>query len=469
MATLEGLQKRDDIEEILIFDSGNPGTNKIDMLGDKRQIRLSKYELNEQNQNLIINERNFPSNLLVGGWSNLWGATILPWCESALKNLFGTTELNKYYDLIGDFLEYQAESDNLEPEYKLFGKTHKRETISEIGETLIKRSDNNQNKDFVIGKSRLAINALSEDFNQGCIECGECLTGCPYGHIMNSRTYFQKKTEIKIRILYNCFVVRLIDENYIKIEYKDSKNNILIHDQINLIFIATGTMKTAELISRSFNITDIYTKETPMVLIPGFYFGLKKWGQSKVQGISLSEMFIQSKQNKEGVDSAGQIYSLNKQIIKIILPKIFQYIVPRVLLNKFIVIMFFVKSRKYGYIKVTGEDIDINLKKYSKNIFKPEIKKLKKYFISMKFILVFSKFFIQRSGHSYHYGGLYVKRNENYEEIVDCNGKIMLTESPRIKVVDGSTLKNPEPGPVTYTIMANSLRITKSIDFDSLK
>jgi hypothetical protein len=131
--------------------------------------------------------------------------------------------------------------------------------------------------------------------------------------------------------------------------------------------------------------------------------------------------------------------------------------------------MFFVKSREFGYIKVTDNDVQLNIKKYGKEIFKTETNKLKKYFTSMKFRLVYSRFFIQLGGKSYHYGGLFIKRNGIFEEIVDCNGRLILTANPRIKVVDGSTLNSLEPGPVTYTIMANSLRISQSIDFDALK
>jgi hypothetical protein len=469
-AALFSMLNRIEVEEIYVIDAGNNKNGESPKSSTKKSKIFSKPIF--QNSRNLKNSMNLdiPSNLDIGGWSNIWGATFLPWSQSALINRFKNSEMNKHYESIGKIVQYQGEVDNLSACYKLFGQTTARSNVSPIAEFILEKTNNKFEEQFVLGKSRLAVKKLADESSEGCIQCGRCLTGCEYNHIYQSNKILEKnKRNKKIKIFYNCFVTKVYQNHKASIEYLSNNTQIEFLHNLDVVIIATGVIRTGKIIQDSFSFPNIYTKETPMVFLPGVYLGKHKLKESNNKFMSFSELFVQAKENMEGVESAGQIYSLNDQIQKMKIPFMLRVLIPKIIKKRIIIIMFFVKARNTGYIDLSTSTKPYQSFKYRKDVFMDEYQKIKKYFKLAGIKLFFNKKFIQPMGSSYHYAGLFVKNGGKFKSIVDVDGRILESKTNRIIIADASSLGSPEPGPITFTIMANSLRICSGLDLTNLK
>jgi choline dehydrogenase-like flavoprotein len=127
----------------------------------------------------------------LGGLSNVWGSGVLPYAERDLSGWpITASELNDAYRAVFDFVPYAAEDDELSERYPLIAAPDGPLIRSQAGEALLARLRRHRRAlgagGYHFGASRLAVRVGHPAPMNGCIYCGHCLDGCPYGHIYNA-------------------------------------------------------------------------------------------------------------------------------------------------------------------------------------------------------------------------------------------------------------------------------------------
>ena len=127
----------------------------------------------------------------LGGLSNVWGAGVLPYTDRDISGWpIGASDLNEGYRAVFDFIPYAAEEDELSERYPLVGVPDGPLLRSQAGEALLARLRRHgpalAGAGYHFGASRLAVRVGHPAPAAGCVYCGHCLDGCPYGHIYNA-------------------------------------------------------------------------------------------------------------------------------------------------------------------------------------------------------------------------------------------------------------------------------------------
>ena len=422
----------------------------------------TRFSWNGKFRNLI------PSNQKSGGWSNYWGATMLQ------SNHLNAQDVNEHVASISwktllKYLPIQGERDSLVDFFPLLGNETPHGQVSGIAEALLNNFASNFKKDnsIVFGKSRLAINPLNDDKEKGCISCGRCLSGCPNHHIFNSwNAILQLRKDFGAnRIIFykNGYVSKFLEnaEGTATIETVDGKS----HNEFSKVYIAAGPISTATLIQRSLSLKEIALYETPMTIIPSIYLGRKGSNSSQ---ITLSEIFM-TQFDEKVITSAGQIYSFNDELVKIVFKRFkisfLQFLLPKFLQSRIIFCMFFIPPTMSAEIVVSSDD-DVSIIDFKGNYryseFKQQLSKYAKRMKILGFLTIPILSYRSPKGSSFHYGSLH-RKNMPDSMLVRDNGTISSLEvDSRIFCVGSSGFSRLNPGPITLDTMLHSQIVTKS-------
>jgi choline dehydrogenase-like flavoprotein len=123
-----------------------------------------------------------------GGLSTLWGASILPYNAEDLEGWpIGERELAPHFRAVLGMTGISAETDELAESYPLYVNPDSRLRPSRQAARLLARMRERKAElaadGIYFGRSRLAIR---EREGRGCVHCGMCLYGCPYGLIYSA-------------------------------------------------------------------------------------------------------------------------------------------------------------------------------------------------------------------------------------------------------------------------------------------
>jgi choline dehydrogenase-like flavoprotein len=127
----------------------------------------------------------------IGGLSNVWGAGVLPYLQRDLRGWpIAEEELTDAYRAVFRFVPYAAEHDELAQRYPLVAEPDGPLLRSPAAEALLarlrRRHRRLQGAGLHFGAPRLAVRVGHPAPAAGCVYCGHCLDGCPYGHIYNA-------------------------------------------------------------------------------------------------------------------------------------------------------------------------------------------------------------------------------------------------------------------------------------------
>ena len=130
-------------------------------------------------------------SLAVGGFSTVWGATILPFvAEDTADWPFPIAELGPHYQAVLSFMDSSTTVDDLAELFPLSGRGGPALRPSRQAEALLRdlrRHRERLGADGIrFGASRLAVRADARGDRPGCAYCGLCMYGCPYGLIYSS-------------------------------------------------------------------------------------------------------------------------------------------------------------------------------------------------------------------------------------------------------------------------------------------
>jgi choline dehydrogenase-like flavoprotein len=131
------------------------------------------------------------SSFAMGGLSTVWGAAMLPNVEEDCADWPFTTErLKPHYEACLKLTGISAEAGDLDSKLPLHTDPAGHLKLSRQASAMERMLERNgtalRDGGIHFGRSRLAVRAKRGPDDAGCVYCGMCLNGCPYGYIYSS-------------------------------------------------------------------------------------------------------------------------------------------------------------------------------------------------------------------------------------------------------------------------------------------
>ena len=399
-----------------------------------------------------------------GGWAELWGASILRLSETELKNWPISSE-----ELMPHWI-------NTEKHIK-FGKAklHSSEEMLNRKVPVFIEEIANKSKDSLgvtLQISNLAISPISTDPQRGCNLCGQCLVGCPWGHIWSATRDWEvllKNPNINYKSGY---WIESIKENESEVTVhslmENGQENIDTYDSI---FVALGSIQTAALMLRSkISRENVTLRDSQTIITPFVLKNLKKTGDATPR-ISLSDGYAYYP-NRKTINSDfenfyAQIYGFSESLLIEIQEKIkLTKFIPKPLLRFFLqrvgIAMCYFDQNESGKILVALDGqttvVTPNLDGFNQ---KKLIKKIKKNLKQLGFIPLTLLAQNTGVGSSYHSGASFpmIKSPNGERNYSDTLGRP--NGLKRTFIVDTSVFSELSTTPNTFNAMANARRIAK--------
>jgi ferredoxin len=464
-ATYKALEKLNYSVTVLDFGlAGMTGNSSLAGLAGKRHILSStSMAIPEEFHSRSNLEGNVMGSAALGGWSNVWGATIFPLTE--LESSFWNIDRES-------ILEHQRVLAN---KLDLFNLTVD-DRYARYDEGILRHVNACKNKltspdRFQI--SNLAISRFSESPKTGCVRCGACLTGCPYDHVWNSRVDWGKTKESKnLKFEFGVWVKELEETNG-KVILRGERDGQTHEYTFDKVFVALGAYQTAALMIRSRISERVVIKDSPMIVIPFILPFFRKTTPSR-PGVTLSSAFASStfktgKSQRVAHDFFAQIYGCSEDLEERILNQV--QVLRRLpkFLRKFcfgrigIAMCFF--DENFGGVIEARLNRSSEVEFSPKNSHRSRIRLLKIARKNLrKFRLLSPPFvgFLSPVGLGYHSGASFPHRvealdsGENYSDYLGRpNGQ------SKIHLVDTSVFPRIGSSPPTFNSMVNAHRIVE--------
>jgi choline dehydrogenase-like flavoprotein len=194
----------------------------------------------------------------LGGLSNVWGSGLLPYTSRDLGGWPITAEeLADGYRAVLDFIPYAGEDDELAARYPLFRAPDGPLLRTYAAEALLARLRRHRGAlaaaGFDIGAPRLAVRVGHPAPANGCVYCGHCLDGCPYGHIYNAaQTFAELREQRAIEYRAGLHVDRVSEQDgEVLIEATALAGGPGVTLSAPRVFLAAGVLSTTIILQRS--------------------------------------------------------------------------------------------------------------------------------------------------------------------------------------------------------------------------
>lgn len=243
-------------------------------------------------------------SLALGGLSNVWGAAALPHRESDISDWpIKNSELAVHYRAVQKFMGISSQCDDLEELFPQYTEGTPALTPSEQGKKLLnnlRRSrDKLRKRGWHFGQARVAVRAAANTDGAGCIYCGCCMYGCPYGCIYNSADTVRVLHNHSKFTYYGDVIVKTIEEtpNKILINAFHRKTGEALSFEVDRAYLAAGVIPTAQIVLRSQKAYGhpLTLKDSQYFLVPLLMFRRTKNVTSEALS-TLSQLFIEINQ-----------------------------------------------------------------------------------------------------------------------------------------------------------------------------
>lgn len=401
------------------------------------------------------------SSFARGGLSLVWGATMLPYCkEDTALWPFDISTLDELFRELSKVVPITGASDGLS---EIYGNFYSRRGIfpSDRIIRILESFTRIASTEIQVGLSRLAVETGTHNVS-GCVYCNKCISGCPSNLIWNTKDLNFHAKYLKLR------VTNLNESSSgIGIKAVDLQGNPYTLNDFEKVFLAAGPLESFRILASSSIVSDTsILKDSATFFLP--LLALPKLGKSHQNSFGLSQLFIRFNKNESSPATQYQLYEYSEDLIvraKKVLP--FGKIIPNSLLR------FFLKRMlvAIGYLdgeyspsiqmclledgsllsaldstgksfKERNQYVKLAIKRFSNHAWKCGL-------LPIPFLTQ-----IAVPGEGVHFGSWLPMGDK-----ADLLGRPI--GSQNIHVVDSSVLPSIAPGPITFTVMANAMRIAK--------
>lgn len=416
-----------------------------------------------------------------GGLSTVWGAAMLP---SLPQDLVGwpipPQDLEPHYEAALRLTGLSGTRDGLAELFPLHTRQPDDLQPSRQAAALLTALDRHRDRlraeGFHHGRSRMAIRGARADGTGGCVYCGFCMYGCPYGYIYNSASHlallqehsgFQYRPEVIVtRVSEEAGSIRVVGHHR------------LTHDPLDFVgarvFLAAGVVSTTNILLRSLEAYD-----RPVPILDSQYFLLpallrKHVGNVRTERLhALSQVFVELVDPNISPHAVHmQIYSYNDLIGQVIrgkfgpLARPLEFLI-REMEGRLILIQGFIHSSHSSRIKaVLSRDVAGGRETF---VLHPEhnpeggrvarkvVRKLWRHSRRLGMLPLSPVLHVAQPGRSFHSGGSFPMSAKPQGFQSDRFGRPAGFE--RVHAVDATIFPSVPGTTITLTVMANAHRI----------
>jgi len=396
-----------------------------------------------------------------GGLSLVWGATMLPVSPQDIIHWpLKKTDLHKYYLEIADLIPISGSSDRLD---EVYGTYLSRSSVFFSNRMLkiLENSFNVNTNEFCVGGARLALET-GNSVNRGCFYCNKCLDGCSDNFIWSSKLESTSENFVKMRVMNlheskNGVLVNGIDEN------GDQQNTL----EFDKVFLAAGAVESFRISAESGLVPNrAIMKDSATYFIP--FKASKKLGSYRSNSFALSQCFMRFKALDSSSFTQIQLYEYSDDLIKRVksalpITAFLPNWVLRKVLSHFVIGIGYLGDQDSPSMLMERDDkgdVTITMNSSGKSLYErnSKVKQLiagsKNIFNKVGLSPFVSLVRYANPGEGSHFGG-WLPMGTLSDNLGRPNG------SKNVHIVDASILPSIPPGPITFTLMANSRRIVE--------
>ena len=409
-----------------------------------------------------------------GGFSAVWGAAMLPYSEADTADWpVRSRDLAEHYSAIAKLTGLSAVRDDLEKIFPLHAETPAALALSRAAKNFRDRLEKNraplQAAGIHFGQARLAVKAGET----GCVYCGLCLYGCPYGFIYNSEQTLrelQKNPNFTYRPDVIVTSLRETSDSAVITGY-DRVSRAPLEFSADRVYLGAGVIATAKIVLQSLGLYDrpVWLKDSQYYLFP--LLRARSGGDVTREALhTLSQLFIEIFDAKVSPRSVHlQIYSYNDltgQAVRQSFGPLAKVLEPlaRALEKRLLIVQGYLPSDHSSRLAVTlkkGAPDRLQLSAELNPAVRPAIRrvlrKLMRHGWQFGAWPLAPLLQVAEPGRGFHSGSSFPMRQNPGELETDTLGR--LTGWSRIHIVDASVLPDIPATQITFSVMANAHRI----------
>jgi choline dehydrogenase-like flavoprotein len=217
------------------------------------------------------------ASLALGGFSTVWGASMLPCLEGDVTDWpISLSQLAPHYKAVLELTGLSAERDALADLFPLHLDAPGHLEASRQAQAMLRAMDRHREglrkARIQHGRARVAIKAASGPKEPGCVYCGMCMYGCPYGYIYSSeQTLPQLKGAGDFRYQPDV-IVRAVQESAdrVIISGYHRLTRAPLELEAERVYLAGGVIPTTGILLRSLQAYDhpVSIKDSQYFLLP---------------------------------------------------------------------------------------------------------------------------------------------------------------------------------------------------------
>jgi choline dehydrogenase-like flavoprotein len=414
-------------------------------------------------------------SLALGGLSNVWGAAMLPYRDSDIAGWPVTNaELAQHYRAVTEFTGLAAHCDDLEEILPLHcDQPHalrsSRQANLLLG-NLNRHRDELRERGWHFGRARVAVRVADNAKGPGCVHCGFCMSGCPYGCIYNSAdTVRELRAEKNFTYQRDVIVTSLRETSgkvFITAHHRETSAPLTF--EADRAYLAVGVIPTAQILLRSQAAYD-----QPLILRDSQYFLFPLLLARRTRDVqtealyTLSQLFIELNQPQISRHSVHlQVYTYSDiigQAVRQSLGPLKMF--ARALEERMIIIQGYLHSDESATMAMTlkrdGDKDFLQLDAQPNPATRRTVKRVLRELLSqtrrLGGVVVPPMLQLAEPGRGFHCGGSLPMRSLPGKFESDTLGRPQGWS--RVHAVDASVLPSVPATTITFSVMANAHRI----------
>lgn len=261
-----------------------------------------------------------------GGFSNIWGAAVLPPAECDMADWpISRAQLEPYFRKVAQILPLCGDGEgnlsDIFPAYRdELGKLEAGPQGDALLDDLQRSRESLRKRGVVFGKARLAVHTQQADGGiLPCIGCGHCFTGCVRGSIFSTLPILDDLVRNR-RVQYRSNIcVDAVDENNNQaiVHVTDTKDRQRHSLRFDAVFIGAGPLNTTRILLRS---RELYERAVSLKESQKFVLPMLRWRGAPTAierpSVTLASLFIEAKARSEPAHWLHmQIVPMNRMIV----------------------------------------------------------------------------------------------------------------------------------------------------------